>query len=139
VRTNLVSSNGFTLIEVIVVAGLIGVLLAFLLPATTSFMNSGRVDGASNVLVADVHYARSLATSQRLTYQIRFKSTGYAVMCVTPPSTVLTRTLPSGVTCAASDTAWFYPWGLTKAISVTFSNTHSSDVLNLAANGSVTH
>lgn len=48
-----------------------------------------------------------------------------------------TRELPRGVACASTDTATFYPWGLTESVTITVSDSRRSDVLRLSSNGSV--
>jgi hypothetical protein len=89
-------------------------------------------------MVADVRYARMLATSQGRNFEIRFQPTGYSVVRVTPPATILSRTCPSGVTCSATDTATFYAWGLTAPVTITLAATEGSRVIQLGANGSIT-
>jgi hypothetical protein len=89
-------------------------------------------------MVADVRYARMLATTQGRNFEIRFQPAGYSVVRVTPPATILSRMCPSGVTCSASDTATFYAWGLTAPITITLAATEGSRVIQLGANGSIT-
>jgi prepilin-type N-terminal cleavage/methylation domain-containing protein len=132
-------NRGFSLIEVMVVVGLVGLLLAATIPGMSAYLRSSRFRGAVNTLAADFHQARSLSTSERRTYEIRFTSGGYSVIQTASADTLHRRTMPPGVTCAASGTATFFPWGLSTPVDVTVSCSGggTSRVLSLAANGSV--
>lgn len=130
---------GFALTELMVVLVIIGIVLAVSVPATYKYMRSSERVGATNTLMADIYYARSLANMRRKTYQIAFVTNGYTISQVTPPATISTRTLPPGVACAATDTALFYAWGLSVPISITISSYNDSTTVQVAANGSVSH
>ena len=91
------------------------------------------------MLIADIHQARSLATMKQKTYQIAFGTNAYSVLQLAPLQTVHTRAMPSGVACSASDTATFFPWGLTVPVAVTVVSVHDTTVLQISANGSVSH
>ena len=121
------------------VVGVMGVLLAFTLPASLRYMNSSRLTGASNQLATDIHYARSLANTERRTYRIVFNSTSYVVSRVSPAAILRTRALPRGVTIAVSDTAMFYPWGLTDPITITVTNDRGAQHFTIATNGTFSH
>jgi len=131
--------DGFSLLELMVVVVVFGVLVALAFPTMSGYMRSTRLSGATNTLTADLHQAHSLATMQRRTVEMRFDSTGYRIVVPSVDSTVLARQLPTGLWCSASDTARFYPWGLTEAISMTVVAGGSSKVLQLSSNGKVTH
>ena len=129
---------GFTLIEMCVLIAVLGTLLGVVVVGTSHMVRSSRLAGASNVLVADLRYARMLATSQGSSVEMRFQPSGYSVVRVTPARTLLSRQCPSGVTCAATDTATFYAWGLSAPVTITLAGAGGSKVFQLGANGSIT-
>ena len=129
--------EGFTLIELMVILVITGGLIAFSAPAIARYLRSSRVAGASNTLVADLRYGRSLANTQRRTYQIIFTANSYTLRGVSPANVITTRSMPRGVTCAASDTATFYAWGLTDPITVRVYTGRDTSAVLLGANGSV--
>ena len=131
--------RGFTLVEIMIVIVVMGMLIAIAAPAVSGFLRSSRMAGASNTLIADLHYARTLATEQRTNYEIRFNASNYSIVRVSPLTTVTTRTLPQGVTCASSGTAAFFAWGLTTPVTVTITGTGTPKTIKLMANGLVTH
>jgi prepilin-type N-terminal cleavage/methylation domain-containing protein len=132
-------SSGHTLIELMMTMAIFGIIAAMSVLGVSSFIRSSRLAGASNALMVDLHYARMLASSRQSTYQIRFSPSSYRLVRVTPASTLLTRQLPLGTTCAATDTATFYPWGLADSIQVTVTNSGHTSILKVGANGRVTH
>jgi prepilin-type N-terminal cleavage/methylation domain-containing protein len=131
--------RGFTLAEMMVAITIFGVLCALSIPAMSKYMRSNRLAGATNELMADIHFTRALATSQRKTFQIVFGTDQYAVVEVASGDTVRTRSLAQGLGCTATADPNFYAWGLADAVSVTISGGSSSKVVNLAVNGSVSH
>lgn len=138
-RTHRHDASGFSLLELMTVLAVFGLLLAISVPAVNGHVRSARLNGAVSTLESDLRYARALSSAQRKTYAIQFASNSYSVVRVSPAKTVRTRELPRGVACAATDTATFYPWGLTESITITVSDSRRSDVLRLSSNGSVSH
>lgn len=138
-RTSRHESSGFSLIELMTVLGVFGLLLAISVPAISGNIRTARRNGAVNTLASDLRYARALSSTQRKTYAILFASNRYSVVRVSPAATIRTREMPRGVACAATDTATFYPWGLTESVTITISDHTQADVVRLSANGSVTH
>jgi prepilin-type N-terminal cleavage/methylation domain-containing protein len=131
-------AGGFTLLELIFVISLLGLLLAMVIPGTARYLHSTALAGSASTLVSDIRYARSLATSQRRTYEILFTANGYDVRRVSPAASVRSRTLPRGVTFTASDTTMFYPWGLTDAVTLQLAGREGTSVVRIASNGNVT-
>jgi type II secretory pathway pseudopilin PulG len=127
------------LVELMVVLGVFGILLAIVAPPMAGYLRSSRLIGATNTLVADLYYTRGLADAQRRTYEVRFGPTAYSIVRLSPLSTVRTRALPRGVRFSAPDTATFFAWGLTNPTIINMANQDRSRVIRLAANGRVVH
>jgi type II secretory pathway pseudopilin PulG len=130
--------TGFTLIEMCVLLVVMGAVIGTAIVGTSRMIRSNRLAGAANTLVGDLSYARMLATTEGKNFEMRFQSDGYSVVRVAPLGTILSRSCPSGVTCASTGTATFYAWGLTAPVTITFTSAIGSKVLQLAANGSIT-
>ena len=132
-------TSGFSLLEIMVVLILFGILIGITVPGMSNLVRSTRLKGASNTLVADIRYARSLANAQHSSYQIQFTSSNYTISRVSPATTITMRTLPDGVSCSATGTATFFAWGLTGPVTITMSSHGKSDVVQLTASGNVIH
>ncbi len=133
--------KGFTLVEIMVVVVIVGIILTIGVPSTARYIRVAQLAGARNALMEDLGYARSLAVMRRKTYEIRFNSSTYSLVQLSPAVTIWTHVLPAGYTCSATDTATYYAWGLTAPISITVKRGTSTDstTVQLAANGSVSH
>jgi prepilin-type N-terminal cleavage/methylation domain-containing protein len=131
-------TRGFSLTELMIVVSVLSLLWAVIVPPMTSFVRSSRVIGAAETMISDIRSARSLATSERRTYRIELGTSEYRIVQISPPDTVRTRGLPSGVSCSTSDTLSFYPWGLTTPASITISGNGPSTTVQLSATGSAT-
>jgi len=137
------SMAGFTLVEMMIVIGVLGLLIMIAVPSIVGFQRTARLTGAANTLASDLRFTRSLASAQRTTYQITFSPTFYTVTRVAPATTVRTRSIPKGIKLTATNNATFYPWGLAAAATVTFADTLSNNsargpqVVRLGSNGSV--
>jgi prepilin-type N-terminal cleavage/methylation domain-containing protein len=129
--------GGFTLIELMVVLVVVGLVLMATMPSFSRYIASSRLAGAASTLVTDLHYARALANSQHTTYELRRTTAGYSLVRVAPTTTVLTRTMPRGVTLTAAGTTTFYSWGLTQPASITLQQGGHSSVVQLSASGRV--
>ena len=64
------SSQGFTLIELMIVVVLLGFILAFAIPAIQEFINRGRITGVSSDLTVDLANARMEAIRRGITISV---------------------------------------------------------------------
>jgi hypothetical protein len=93
--------------------------------------------GAARVLAADVHQARAIASMRRRSYEITFASGRYAIVRTSPRETLRVREMPYQVTMSATDTATFFPWGVTSPITVTLTGPGQTRTVQIRATGSV--
>ena len=131
--------RGFSLAEMMVVIVIFGILVAMSIPGISRFMRSNRLMGAMDELMVDMNYTRALATSKRKTIQMTFTTDQYAIIEVSTGDTVRTRSMPQGVQCTASADPNFYAWGLADPVSITIDGGSATKIVNLSANGSVSH
>lgn len=131
--------NGFSAVELMIVLVVSGILFAIAFPAMSRLLRTTRLAGASRTLESDIHDAVAIANAQRTDYQIVFSSSSYVIRQASPVNIIQTRQLPTGVTCAATDTARFFAWGLAKPVTITMTNMNGSQTLRILANGRVAY
>jgi type IV fimbrial biogenesis protein FimT len=129
--------TGFSLVELVIVLSILGLLIAIGVPSVMSYMRTSRRVGAAQSLEGDFRYAHVVATTKQKTCIVVFASDHYDVKQVSPATTLLTRTMPRGVSCASTDTATFYAWGLTDPVTVTLSDQHDTSTVRLSSNGRI--
>ena len=120
--------NGFTLIELVVVIGIIGVILAIATLQFNKLTRKANIEAQAKTLYADLMTVRTQALLQKTDRAVTFTATQFAVYpsVSTSGPPVLQRTLkypvtPAGATTVLSDTAGMassIPSGETVAICV---------------------
>ncbi|MEH6626098.1 MAG: GspH/FimT family pseudopilin [Motiliproteus sp.] len=59
------SSDGYTLVEMIVTVAIVGILIGIVAPSFTGFVKDNRFTSQINTLIGTIHYARGEAASRR--------------------------------------------------------------------------
>ncbi|MBW4513095.1 MAG: prepilin-type N-terminal cleavage/methylation domain-containing protein [Scytonematopsis contorta HA4267-MV1] len=80
------SSSGFTLFEVLIVAILIGILAAIIVPSWVSFVELRRLNIAQNQAYLAMRQAQSQATKQKITWQVTFRERKGNIQWTTHPA-----------------------------------------------------
>jgi prepilin-type N-terminal cleavage/methylation domain-containing protein len=136
-RCNIKGQNGFSLLELIWVMIIFGLLVALTVPSFSRYLETSRLNGASSELIADIHYASSLAQARHKTYHIAFEANQYRIIETATGEVIRTRAVPAGFAFNASANPNFYAWGLTDAANITISNGRKDETLVLSSNGTV--
>ncbi len=68
-----ISSNGFTMLEMLVVLFMIGILLAIVTPSWLAFVNTHRLNVAQDQIYQAMRQAQSQARKEKLTYHASFR------------------------------------------------------------------
>jgi Tfp pilus assembly protein FimT len=115
------------------------IILAMTVPTFSKFVKGSRLNGTSNELMADIHFARSMAVSKRKQFHIEFDPQEYRIVETATSEVVRTRTVPSYISFAASADPKFYAWGLADPVNIAISGVGRTKNVDLSTNGSVSH
>jgi type II secretory pathway pseudopilin PulG len=66
------TSAGFSLVEIVVVVGIVGAIVGISIPALMSFVADSKADGAAAAVVNTMRTARDRAIGERRNFQLRF-------------------------------------------------------------------
>jgi prepilin-type N-terminal cleavage/methylation domain-containing protein len=80
------SSSGFTLFEMLIVALLIGILGAIIIPSWLSFIELRRLNVAQNQTYLAMRQAQSQATKEKITWQVTFRERKGRIQWTTHPA-----------------------------------------------------
>jgi len=144
---------GFSLLEVMVVAGIVAVLFACALPLTKGVFNMYRLRAAATNAALLVQSTRYHAIMQSYPYQIKFSSTtnSYQVLNEVPPATTFSNVGgaipvdPGGAsTVGATTTLQFSPGGIVTLVggsmpaTFTITNSSGTKTITVSSVGDVT-
>ena len=142
-RPSTLRRRGVTLLELVVVLGLVGILLTIALPRTNAARRQLTLDAAAHQLRMDLSHARVEAVKRNTAVRVaKSTSTTYTVSYGSPPTIIATRTLPEGATFGLTtpDTVMFASFGPSPTGPQTYLLTYmsSSKAVRVNASGMVT-
>ncbi len=109
---------GFTLLEILVAMGILGILAGFAIPHWSSLLSGYRLNAAARQVAVELHSARNRAMAQYRRFKVVFTtSSTYTIQREQAPGlkvyTVISgpKRLPSGITAEANRTPVFQTRG----------------------------
>ena len=136
------SDRGFTLMELIVVIGLIGILAGIGMPYFRGFMINTQLRGAARDLTSDLRYAQQQAVTTQINYRVVFvpSSNSYRVENDSTGQLIRARTVKSPVilqsTTLPANTVIFNATGAALSSgTIILSNEDSQAVIDIKPSG----
>ena len=131
------SRRGYSLIEVMVVIGIVGLIATISAPPVFRYVQSNRLQTNADRMAADLQYARSLSIAS--SEILRFTATPGGYKLENPNTGALIRETNFGhdMELGANQTSDFYPWGMADATIFNITNGSGTYRVNLLPTGLV--
>ncbi len=128
---------GFTLVEMMVVIGVMGILATVSAPPIFRYVQANRLRTNADRMAADLQYARSLSIAN--SEILRFSATPAGYQLTNPNTGVVIRevTFAHGLSLPDARTADFFPWGMAEQTIFNVSNAAGNVQINLLPTGIV--
>lgn len=129
--------SGFTMTEMMVVIGIVGILATVTAPPVFRYVQSNRLRTNADRMAADLQYARSLSIAN--SEILRFAATPAGYQLTNPNTGVVIReaNFAHGLSLPDDRTADFYPWGMADQTVFNMSNSAGNVQINLLPTGIV--
>lgn len=109
--------RGLTLVELMVLIGILGLVTAMAIPQFASFTRSNQLATSADRLAADLQLARSLSIASGRVYRVMADLDGYRIVDLSAGTVVRDHAFEGRVTLAHGDTVDVFPWGMAEAAS----------------------
>ena len=119
------NQRGFSLVEIMVILGIMGIVLAIAAPSFRGSMNRARFDRATSELQSDLRLALSTAKATGRAVMVDFTPNGYRLIDATDTTRVYrARNLDSDIRFNASGNPLVFPWGMVQPANVNVTSSH---------------
>lgn len=131
------ANHGYTLVELMVMLGLIGLLISISVPSIQGYIRANRLDVSCDELTSDLALTRSLAVARGRILLFSATTAGYTI---TDPGTgvlIRGRTFSGDVSLGSAAQANFFPWGAADATILDLGNGCQTRTVNILPTGIV--
>jgi prepilin-type N-terminal cleavage/methylation domain-containing protein len=129
--------RGFTLAELLVMIGIIGLLAAISMPSVIKYVRSNRLATTTERMAADLQMIRSLSIANGRIYRVAATGDGYVVTDPVTGDIIRDREYEQGVNLVADTTVNFFPWGMADAAVFNLHNNVGARSITLLPTGVV--
>jgi type II secretion system protein H len=114
--------NGFSLVELMVLVGILGIVTALSIPNFSRYVRSNRLSTTADRLAADLSLARTLAVSNGRIYRLTATAEGYTITDPVSGQTIREREYEGEVALVGEALVNFFPWGMADAATLDLSS-----------------
>lgn len=116
------NQRGFTMVELMVIIGVIGLIAVIAVPSFNGYLRANTMDTTADRIASDMALARSLAVSQGAVFRFEGVAGGYKITNPGEGRVIRDRSFEGCVALDADHTINFYPWGAADAATLTLDN-----------------
>jgi type II secretion system protein H len=127
--------RGFTLVELMVLIGIVGLLAAIAVPSFRSYNRANRLGTTADMMIADLSLARATAVAQGRVFRLDATETGYTVVDAATGDVMRDRTFEGSVRLPAAATVHFFPWGAAETAILTLDDGHDQKQVRVLPTG----
>lgn len=131
------ANQGFTLVEMMVILGLIGLLISISVPSMQGYMRANRFDVTCDQLTSDLALTRSLAVARGRVLRFSATAVGYTITDPGTGTLIRQRSFDDGVSLGGIAQADFFPWGAADATILDLDNGCQTRTVNILPTGIV--
>ncbi len=129
--------RGFTLVELMVLIGIVGLLAAIAVPSFRGYVRANRIDATADMIAADMALARATAVSQGRVIRFVAAADGYTITDPLSGDNLRNRTFEGSVQLLTVLNVNFFPWGAADATNLTIDDGSCNRVLRVLPTGIV--
>ncbi len=130
-------NQGFTLVELMVILGLLGLLISISVPSMQGYLRANRLDVTCDQLTSDLALTRSLAVARGRVLRFSATTAGYTITDPGTGALIRQRAFDGDVTLGAVAQADFFPWGAADATILDLGNGCQTRTVNILPTGLV--
>jgi type II secretion system protein H len=116
------NNRGFNLVELMVVIGVFGLLVAIGIPGFSRYLRTNQLSTSASRLAADLQLARSTSIASGRVIRVAASGTGYTLTDLSTGNVIANRQFEGGCTLAADVSVRFFPWGVAETGSFNVAN-----------------
>jgi type II secretion system protein H len=128
---------GFTLVEMMVLVGIFGLVVALAIPNVASYVRSNQLDTSVDRMAADLNLARTMSITNGRIFRLTTTEGGYRLVDTISGEVLRNRSFEGDVALDAADSAQFFPWGMAEAKVFNLKSSVGDRSINLLPTGVV--
>ncbi|HOX26839.1 MAG TPA: GspH/FimT family pseudopilin [Candidatus Krumholzibacteria bacterium] len=131
------SQRGFTLVELMVLIGVIGLVAAIAVPSFNGYLRANRIGTTADMMAADMALARATAVAQGRVIRFDGDAAGYTITDPGNGRVIRDRDFGGSVVLTADATVNFFPWGAAEVATLTLDDGDCQWIVQVLPTGMV--